>query len=118
MKYLLLCCFVFFLGCDNIPSQEEGAQGSEPVPIDLNKPTNIIFMVGDGMGISQVTAGLIRQGNLNLEKFKHIGLIKTSSGDNLITDSAAGATAFSVGKKIFITKPWALIWTRLHMRPF
>ncbi|MDB4196111.1 alkaline phosphatase, partial [Flavobacteriales bacterium] len=36
---------------------------------------------------------------LNLERCKVIGLIKTNSEDDLITDSAAGATAFATGKK-------------------
>ncbi|MEM6265581.1 MAG: alkaline phosphatase [Bacteroidota bacterium] len=63
-------------------------------------PLNIILMIGDGMGISQITAGLIANGNkLNLERMRHIGLIKTFSYDNLITDSAAGATAFACGEK-------------------
>eukprot|EP00095_Tigriopus_kingsejongensis_P005888 maker-scaffold1398_size43383-snap-gene-0.1 protein:Tk05888 transcript:maker-scaffold1398_size43383-snap-gene-0.1-mRNA-1 annotation:"alkaline phosphatase" len=63
-------------------------------------PKNIILMIGDGMGISQITAGMYRNGNkLNLERCKVIGLIKTDSENNLITDSSAGATAFATGKK-------------------
>lgn len=65
-------------------------------------PRNIIFMVGDGMGITQISAGLYSNGNkLFLEKLKHIGFIKTYSASNLITDSAAGATAFSCGVKSY-----------------
>ncbi len=57
-------------------------------------------MIGDGMGLSQITAGMIANHNeLNLERFRHIGLIKTFSSNDLITDSAAGATAFACGKK-------------------
>jgi len=66
----------------------------------IKLPKNIILMIGDGMGISQITAGLYANGNkLNLERCKVIGLIKTNSEDDLITDSAAGATAFATGKK-------------------
>ena len=66
------------------------------------KPKNIIFMVGDGMGVSQIYAGLTaNKGSLNLEAFKHIGFCKTNSGSDYITDSAAGATAFSIGKKTY-----------------
>jgi alkaline phosphatase len=36
-----------------------------------------------------------------LENCKNIGFIKTYSSDNYITDSAAGATAFSTGKKTY-----------------
>lgn len=54
------------------------------------------------MGISQITAGLYSNGNrLNLERFPVIGLHKSYSGNNLITDSAAGATAFSAGVKTY-----------------
>ena len=66
----------------------------------IKLPKNIILMIGDGMGISQITAGMYANGNkLNLERCKVIGLVKTNSEDDLITDSAAGATAFATGKK-------------------
>ena len=66
------------------------------------RPKNIILMIGDGMGLSQITAGMYANGNhLNLESFRYIGLIKTHSQDNLITDSAAGATAFATGQKTY-----------------
>jgi alkaline phosphatase len=66
------------------------------------KPKNIILMIGDGMGVSQVTAGLYANGKrLNLERFPYTGLMKTHSSSHLITDSAAGATAFSCGCKTY-----------------
>ncbi|MEO0627790.1 MAG: alkaline phosphatase [Bacteroidota bacterium] len=66
------------------------------------KPKNIILMIGDGMGISQITAGLYSNSNtLELERFSVIGLHKSYSSDNLVTDSAAGATAFSAGVKTY-----------------
>jgi len=59
-------------------------------------------MIGDGMGISQVFAGMTANGNhLFLENFKHIGFSKTQSADNYITDSAAGGTALSCGIKTY-----------------
>jgi len=64
------------------------------------KAKNIIFMIGDGMGIAQIHAGMIaNHGKLNLGKCKYIGFIKTSSADNYITDSGAGGTAFATGVK-------------------
>ena len=66
------------------------------------KPKNIILMIGDGMGLSQVFAGMTANGNhLFLENFKHIGFSKTQSADNYITDSAAGGTALSCGIKTY-----------------
>ncbi len=59
-------------------------------------------MIGDGMGISQITAGMYINGNkLNLERIKSIGLHKSYASNNLVTDSAAGATAFASGVKTY-----------------
>jgi alkaline phosphatase len=61
---------------------------------------NVIFMIGDGMGTSQVYAGLLgNRGELYIETMPFSGFSTTYSADNLITDSAAGATAFSIGEK-------------------
>jgi len=66
------------------------------------KAKNVILMIGDGMGISQITAGMYANGNrLNLENFPIVGLHKSHASDNLITDSAAGATAFACGVKTY-----------------
>jgi len=74
-----------------------------PEPSTTTKtPKNIIFMVGDGMGLSQITAGMYSNNDqLHLERMKTIGLHKCHSGDALVTDSAAGATAFACGKKTY-----------------
>ena len=85
-------------------NQYDGIGRSEPLTtVKLNKyPKNIILMIGDGMGITQISAGMYRNGNrLNLESFPVIGLHKSYSSDNLITDSAAGATAFACGTKTY-----------------
>ena len=67
-----------------------------------NYPKNIILLIGDGMGLSQISAGMVYQGgDLQLARFKSIGFIKTQSSDNFITDSGAGATAFSIGEKTY-----------------
>lgn len=59
-------------------------------------------MIGDGMGIAQISASMyLKKGKHNLEYFPVVGLQKTQSGDNLITDSAAGATAMACGIKTY-----------------
>ena len=67
------------------------------------KAKNIILLIGDGMGINQITAYRIAKGGPNytsaFDKFPHTGLIKTHAINTLITDSAASATAFSSGIK-------------------
>jgi len=69
---------------------------------EIKKPKNIILMIGDGMGLSQVSAAIYyKNGKPNFERFSTIGLSKTSSASDLITDSAAGATVFSTGVKTY-----------------
>ncbi|TLX70659.1 alkaline phosphatase [Labilibacter sediminis] len=64
------------------------------------KPKNVILLIGDGMGVSQVFAGITaNKGQLNLLNFKNIGFSKTQSANNYVTDSAAGGTALSSGVK-------------------
>ncbi len=64
------------------------------------KPKNIILLIGDGMGVSQVFTGITaNKGDLNLCNFKNIGFSRTQSADNYVTDSAAGGTALACGTK-------------------
>lgn len=68
---------------------------------ETEKPLNIILLIGDGMGLAQISAASFINGGLCLDLFTFLGLIKTSSGDDYITDSAAGATAYSAGVKTY-----------------
>ncbi len=70
--------------------------------VSFTPPKNVILMIGDGMGLTQITAGMYANGNrLNLEQIRYIGLHKSYASDDLVTDSAAGATAFSCGIKTY-----------------
>ena len=65
-----------------------------------NSPKNIILLIGDGMGVTQIYAAMsVSEKPLNLERFKIIGFHKTYSANNYITDSGAGGTALSTGHK-------------------
>ena len=78
---------LFFVIPFNIYSQE-------------SESPNIILMIGDGMGLTQITSGMYSNNNLTtLENFQYVGLSKTHSYDNLVTDSAAAGTAMSSGEK-------------------
>lgn len=68
---------------------------------EKRKPLKIILMIGDGMGLAQICAASVVNNGLYLELLEAIGFIKTSSADDYITDSAAGATAFSTGEKTY-----------------
>lgn len=73
-----------------------------PQNFKAKKPKNVIFLIGDGMGVSQVQAGYTaNKGQLFLENFKHVGFANTSSADKYVTDSAAGGTALSTGQKTY-----------------
>jgi len=66
------------------------------------KVKNIILMVGDGMGVAQIYAGLTaKHGSLNLERCTTVGFHKNQASDNYVTDSAAGATAFACGVQTY-----------------
>jgi alkaline phosphatase len=65
-------------------------------------PKNIILMIGDGMGVGQIYAGLTaNHGKLNLEQCTTVGFHKNQASDKYVTDSAAGATAFACGQKTY-----------------
>jgi alkaline phosphatase len=54
------------------------------------------------MGLAQITGGMyLNKNKTALEKFPVVGLHKSHSSNNLVTDSAAGATALSCGVKTY-----------------
>lgn len=66
------------------------------------KPKRVVFLIGDGMGLTQISAAMSEYNGQNaFMRFPVIGLSKTSSAKHYITDSGAGATAFSIGKKTY-----------------
>jgi alkaline phosphatase len=72
-------------------------------PPKAAKPKNIILMIGDGMALAQISAGMYWKGNGRsaFELFPVVGFHTSHSSNNLITDSAAGATAFACGHKTY-----------------
>jgi len=71
-----------------------------PMPPVDNEVRNVILMIGDGMGLEQVScAWVLNHGKLNLDNFPYTGLSRTWCADALITDSGAGGTALAAGQK-------------------
>ena len=71
----------------------------EMPPVD-NEVRNVILMIGDGMGLEQVScAWVLNHGKLNLDHFPNVGLSRTYCTNRLITDSGAGGTALAAGIK-------------------
>jgi alkaline phosphatase len=64
---------------------------------------NVIFLIGDGMGLTQVFASRATvvgpDGSLNVDRMPFTGFVRTHSANSLITDSAAAATALASGFK-------------------
>lgn len=62
---------------------------------------NVIYMIGDGMGISHVSAMMIQNQYKRsaFDRSNATGLVKTFSSNNRVTDSAAAGTALASGFK-------------------
>ncbi len=96
--YLLLLLILIFgtYSCQNQNTSDQSTNQHVENP----KPKNIVLMIGDGMGVSQIYAGMtVSQQPLVFEQFRDIGFQKTSSKDNYITDSGASGTALATGEK-------------------
>lgn len=110
---LTLLCFVLSVSAQEnykeVSAGKEVYSGGEsyivksfPQKFKQKKPRNVILMIGDGMGVAQVFAGLTaNHGHLFLENFKSVGFSKTQSSNRYVTDSAAGGTALSTGQKTY-----------------
>lgn len=94
-----------FVACAAAPVTQE-------VSTTMGSPAqarNVILFIGDGMGISTVTAMRILAGQLaggsgedhvlSFENFQNVALVKTYSSNQQVSDSAATATAILTGVK-------------------
>ena len=73
------------------------------------KAKNVILFIGDGMGISTITAARIYEGQkrgetgeenrLSFEKFPNVALVKTYNTNAQVPDSAGTASAINTGVK-------------------
>ena len=97
MRQIPLLFVLIFSAC---ASQRQPAVDFHAVSF-AEHPKNIILLIGDGMGLAQVSAHIYWKGigKTFFEQFRVIGFHESHSCNELVTDSAAGATAFSCGKK-------------------
>jgi len=95
MKYIriILACILFMLfAC------KYGTKTNK----EAITPKNIILLISDGAGLSQISSAFyFKKSSPNYLRFKNIGLIKTSSSREDVTDSGAAATAFACGIKTY-----------------
>ena len=65
------------------------------------KPTNVIIMIGDGMGFEHLAATEAYLGRrLIFNNLEHFGEVTTQNANGGITDSAAAGTAIATGQKV------------------
>jgi len=67
---------------------------------EINNRRNVILMIGDGMGISQIYSVMAATPDkLNITRCTNTALVITSSANDDVTDSAAAGTAIATGTK-------------------
>lgn len=114
--YILSFSIAFFIGWtgfSNSANSKTDVRGTEMKianagdSIMVNRvgkrPKNVIFMIGDGMGIGQMEVARLfeygHNGRLFMETLPHVALAHTYSANNFVTDSAAAGTALATGVK-------------------
>jgi alkaline phosphatase len=80
-----------------------GCSGSSAEPI-AETPRNVIFFLGDGMGLTTMTAARIyavgEEGELSMDTLPETAFVKTFSNDAQVTDSAPSMSAYMTGVKM------------------
>jgi alkaline phosphatase len=70
----------------------------------VEPPKNVIFFLGDGMGMTTMTAARIysvgEDGQLTMDTLPETGFVKTFSNDAQVTDSAPSMAAYMTGVKM------------------
>ena len=91
----LLTCGVLLAGCGGTTTPNAVA------PVAIKK--NVIFFLGDGMGMTTLTAARIysvgEAGSLTIDTLPETAFVKTYSNDAQVTDSAPSMAAYMTGVK-------------------
>ncbi|TAJ79412.1 MAG: alkaline phosphatase [Gallionellaceae bacterium] len=78
-------------------------QNSNSAATATTTPKNVIFFLGDGMGITTLTAARIYKvgetGDLTIDTLPETAFVKTYSNDAQVTDSAPSMAAYMTGVK-------------------
>lgn len=86
------------------PVQDRVARFEQPdAAADSGLVRNVVLFLADGMGTSMLSATSALEhgpaGAFGFERMEAVGLMRTYSANDLVTDSAAGATALASGYK-------------------
>ena len=89
----IICLFVM----NNVFSVTEEAL--YPLFSPNSQVENIVFLIGDSMGLAQITSARIKNmganGKLHMERMPVTGLINTHSANSVVTDLGATGTALA-----------------------
>jgi alkaline phosphatase len=89
----------------DFPTQQARFESPDVTADDekTTRPRNVILFIGDGMGVGQLSAASAilhgPAGSLVVETAPVTGLVRTHADNDLVTDSAASATAMATGFK-------------------
>jgi len=115
MKFEATCKSIFIAG---LSAAVLAACGSDSDPAPVTAPTppattppvagaapkNVIFFLGDGMGLTTMTAARIysvgEDGELTMDTLPETAFVKTFSNDAQVTDSAPSMAAYMTGVKM------------------
>jgi alkaline phosphatase len=96
----IVCGAATLVGCAATPPST-GAAAMQAR--DMDRARNVIFFLGDGMGINVLSAARIyavgESGELTIDTLPESAFVKTYSNDAQVTDSAASMSAYMTGVK-------------------
>ena len=102
-RAILAALLLTSAACPAVAKEKRAAPPPEP------RAKNVILFIGDGMGISTITAARIyeaqkrgetgEENSLSFEKFPNVALVKTYNTNAQVPDSAGTATAMHSGQK-------------------
>ena len=101
MKWLAMATMsaLALAGCGHSGGGEE----MPPAPVAA-EPKNVIFFLGDGMGLTTLTAARVyavgEDGDLTIDTLPESAFVKTYSNDAQVTDSAPSMAAYMTGVKM------------------
>ena len=100
MTALSVAAATLLAGCGNSGTPASSTSGETTV----SAPTNVIFFLGDGMGMTTMTAARIyavgEDGELTIDTLPETAFVKTFSNDAQVTDSAPSMSAYMTGTKM------------------
>ena len=101
VKYLTWIVLLLIIGGSTNGMMSQTAPTST-LTFSSGTAKNVVLLIGDGMGLAQISTFYTDKKQWSgFDEFPVLGFQKTHSSNNLVTDSAAGATAMACGKKTY-----------------